>query len=328
MPTERATINQAVQVGVEVTPGTAVPANKRLQALGVEPSPDLAFQLFRPMGAKLNTLAQLGRDFVGASLSGRATYNEIVYPLSSVLKSATPTTPVGGTNSREWLFEPATYAVDVPKTFTVEYGDGRASRFTHGIIPEFGINFTRDEITLSGSMLGRAIELGITLTASPTMLDAVPIHPDDVSIYLDPTSGALGTTKLLRALSASFNISNRYGALWVLDRSQTSFVATVELEPVFTIGVTVEADSQGEEILSAMARGGLTRFMRIEAIGSIIEAALANQLNIDAAVKVSEVGDYSDEDGVYAIAYTFTIVHDQGWGKGLSVLSRNTVTAL
>lgn len=328
MPTERATISQIVQIGVETTPGTPVAATKRLQALGIEPSPNVDIQTFRPMGSKFQTIAQAGRDFVTAGLSGRATYNEIIYALSSVLKSTTPTTPADA-GAREWLFEPASYGVDVPKTFTVEHGDGRGDRFAHGIVTDFEIGFSRDEITLGGTMLGKALEDPFTLTtAGITALAAVPIHPDDVSVYMDATSAGLGTTKLLRVLEASFSITNRFGALWVLDRAQSSFVATVELEPTLQLGLTLEADAQGMGLL-ANARAGDTRFLRIECVGPLI-TSLNHELRIDMAGKIAEVGDFSDQDGVYAVGFTFNGVHHDAWGTGkaLSVLARNTVTTL
>jgi hypothetical protein len=37
---ERATVNQSVQIGVETTPGTAVPANKLLCGLAIELLPE------------------------------------------------------------------------------------------------------------------------------------------------------------------------------------------------------------------------------------------------------------------------------------------------
>jgi hypothetical protein len=52
------------------------------------------------------------------------------------------------------------------------------------------------------------------------------------------------------------------------------------------------------------------------------------RLRFDAAVKFTGIGEYSDEDGVYAIEYEMTGVHDDGWGKALSVALVNNVSAL
>jgi hypothetical protein len=43
---------------------------------------------------------------------------------------------------------------------------------------------------------------------------------------------------------------------------------------------------------------------------------------------VSDVGNFSDEDGVYAIEWTFDMVHDGTWGKAFTVAVVNKVTAL
>lgn len=324
---ERATISQVVQIGVETTPGTAVAAARRLQALSIEPSVSADVNVFRPMGQKYPALASLGREWVEADLSGRATYDEIVYPLSSVLHTATPV--VTGTGQR-WTFNPSSTAEDTPRTFTVEVGSAfRAHRFAYGLVNEFGIAFSRDGVELSGSMIGRAIQDGVALTAAPTTIPLVPILPTQVDVFMDTTYAALGTTKLGRLLSAEFSLGGRFGPLWVLDSAQPGFVAHVEQEPDATLELLAEADAQAMALAVGALRDGTTRFFRIRATGPVIGAGpTTHSFSLDVAAKVESPGDFSDEDGVYAIGPTLRIVHDSGWGKAFSCEVVNTLTAL
>lgn len=324
---ERSSLNQVVQVGVETTAGTAVAANKRLTALSIEPTISSEIDTFRPTGQKYNSLTALSKEWTEADLSGRATYTEIIYPLSSVINTATMGTNPS-TNTRLWQFNSSSTADDTPKTFTVECGSGvRAHKFAYGVVNEFGISFSRDSVELSGSMIGRAITDNIVLTSSPTSVALIPVLPTEVSIYMDDTQGGLGTTKLTRALSAEWNIGSRFGPVWVLDAANNSFVALVETEPDLTLDLTVEADAQGMGLLTQL-RSGATKWIRIQAVGAIAEAAVNYKLTIDMACKLSDTGGFSDEDGVYAIEWNMVGVHDTTWGKAFTVEVINMLTAL
>lgn len=324
---ERSTIFQTVQLGVEVTPGTAVAANKKLQGLSIEPSPQTEVDTFRPMGTKFPTLTQLGKDWTQAALSGRPLYSELVYVLASVLKTATPSSLGGAPVAYSWTFTPTGSASDTPQTYTVEHGDGRADKFAYGLIREFGITINRGEVSLAGQMIGQVLSDGITLTGSPTALTVDPVYPTHWTIYSDTTSGGLGTTKLGRVIEAEWKIENRWGPLWVVDASLPSWVAHVETEPNLSLRLKVEADANGMAWL-ARARDSATRFVRLEAIGSVISGANNRRVRIDQACKVSNVGSFADEDGVYAIEFTLAGVHDATWGKNVEVNVINEVSAL
>jgi hypothetical protein len=325
MSPERATINQKAQLGKEVTPGTAVVATRRLQAIGLDPSIDLDFAVFKPRGSKFPTLSTIGKDMSGAGISGQPAYNELPYLLSSILKIVAPTTPIG--TVRQWLYEPANYAVDVPQTYTVEYGDGRGARFNHGVVTDLSLRATRDEVSMDGTMIGRETTDPFTLTAGLVDVAAIPMQPDDISIYIDNTSAGLGTTKMLRVLEAELSIGSRFGPVWVLDRAQASFATIVELEPTWELRLVMEADAQGMGPL-ADARAGTQKFVRFEAQGPLIETGHFHSLVVDLAAKVSGSGSYSDEDGVYAKEWTFGMMYDSTWAKALSIISKSNLNAL
>jgi hypothetical protein len=313
---ERATIFQAAQIGVEATPGTQVAANRKLIGLSIEPSPNVEEDPFKPQGSKVPTLVQKGKDWTTADLDGRALYTELPYIFSSLLLAATPTSLGGAPIAYQWSFIPTQASADTPKTFTVEHGDGRAGAFTYGLVTEFGMTLNRDEISIEGSMIGRDYIDGVTLTAAPTSSEEQVIHPSQVSVYSDTTSAGLGTTKLTRVLEFDWSISDRWGPVWVLDAAQSSWVAQVETEPKIETTLTVEADANGMAWL-ARARDNATRFVRLEATGANISGANNHRLRLDQAVKVTDTGEFSDEDGVFAIEFTLGAMYDSGWARYL-----------
>lgn len=328
---ERSSLNQNIQIGVETTPGTGVAATKRLSSISIEPSVSVEKDNFRPIGQKFQALSTLGKEWVEAGITGRATYSELQYVLSSVVNTPVITTPdaAGAPTARQWVFSPSSRADDVAKTFTVEHGSGvRADRFTYGLVTEMGMSFSRDSIEVSGSMMGRALEDSIVMTATGvTALPLVPIIPTQVSVYLDSSFAALGTTKLTRLISGDFSLGGRYGPVWVLDAANPSFVNHVETEPDLTATLTLQADSQGMGLLDRL-RDGETRFLRIEAIGGVIASTTKYRFTLDLAVKISDTGGFSDSDGVYAIEFTALGVHDPLWDKAFQITLVNTQATL
>lgn len=332
---ERSSITQSVQIGVETTPGTAVAASKRLGSMGFQIGPQIEANPLRPIGQKYPSVSVLGKEWAEADINGSPTYTELPYAFSSVINTATPTqildvaTP---TTAYRWIFTSGTFGDDNPKSFTIEQGSAfRAHRITNALISEYTWDWGREEIELGGTVIGRAIEDGITLTASPTGLVQVPVLPAQLSVYMDNTSGGLGTTKLTRVLSGEFNISDRYNPLWVVDAAQSSFVNVVEGEPTVEFVLTQMADAAAMANLVAM-RNGQTRFLRLRGVGPNIytngAVIINHQVTIDLAGQVTDVSPFDDEDGVYAIEWTFSAVHDSTWNKAYQVEVITTTVAL
>ncbi len=322
---ERTAISQGVSLGVEVTPGTAVAAARRLGSIGFAPAVKVETNEQTPIGQKFANAHIVGKEWSESAIEGAPCYTELPYVLSSLFSTASSVTQildtVTPTGGYTWTFPIASNAADNPKTFTIEQGSSvRAHRVTNAIISELEMEFSREAVTLAGSAIGRAIEDGITLTAAPVMLPQVMVRPTDVSIYVDGTAAALGTTKMLRALSGAVKLSDRFGPLWVVDAAQPSFATTIETKPKAELTLMMEADAQGMDPLVRL-RAGETRFIRFEATGPAIYTGgvtVKHRFRWDFAGQVADVDEFSDEDGVYAIGWTFGAVHDPTWDKSMS----------
>lgn len=326
---ERSTITQVMQVGVETTPGTSVSASKLMQALSITPGIQTDVQLFRPSGGKFPTLGAEGREWVEASFEGLGDYEHLVYLLSGILGYTAPT-KVGENLAYKWTHKPAQTAEDTIKTYTVEHGSSvRAGKFTYGLVNSFTLSFDRNEVTVGGSMIGKGYTDGITMTASPTAVPVQPILPTELSVYLNTSSGTIGTTKLLRVLRGEININDRYGTVWPVNSAISGFDAHVEVPIEATMTLLVEADASGMAMLPYL-RSGAKSYIRVEAIGPTIETSYTYKLTWDMAGIVSDVGEFSDEDGVYAIEWTFTATYDSVWSSGtaMTVEVINTRSAL
>jgi hypothetical protein len=324
---ERSSISQGIQVGVESTSGTPVAANRRLRSIGIEPSPQANIDTFRPPGQKYAALTALGKEWMEAGLSGRPSYNELQYILGSVLGNTQISTPGGATTARQWDFNSETFDEDAIESMTIEQGSSvRAHRFSYGIVPEATFTINRDAFELGGSMLGQIIEDDITLTAAPTSFDLVPILGNQLDVYADPTFAGIGTTKLGRLLSGTFTISSRFSPLWVVDSSLASYATHIEVEPTLSFEMVVEADAEGMAFLDQMRAAGRS-YVQVTATGPIIEAAIPYSLNLNMAGEIGALGGFSDQDGVYAVGWTFSGVDDDDMGGAVNASLVNTVTA-
>lgn len=327
---ERATVFQTVQVGLEQTPGTGVGATKVLQAVDLTTGIDGTFYKFTPRGQKFTTVAAPGKEWTTAKITGPATYNELVYWLASVLCKVSPSNDTS--NGKLWVMTPAHNAADTRATYTVQQGSGvRAQEFEYGLVSEFGMEYSRDEVTFDGALIGQALEDGITMTSQGVAAIPVePILPIHISVYLaDSAAGLSGATALTRALKSGWKIANRSNPLWALNAATPDFVADVETLPTVTAHLLVEADSNGMGLLTQM-RSGASKWLRIEAKSpTVLDEGKPYLLQVDMCVKLAEKpGEFSDEEGVYAIDWKFTAAYDATGTYAIKATLRNALGAL
>jgi hypothetical protein len=315
-------------------PGTSVAASKLLNYLSFEPGIELEFNRFRPAGQLVASAITPGKDSTSFSLSGQGSYGELQVPLCSVLTNVSPSTV--DTTARLWDFVPLGRSEDTVKTYTIETGSStRAQKATYGLVTGLEITFNRtDGISISGSAFGQQIQDNITLTASPTAYEDKPILPTHLDVYVDATSAGLGGSKLTRDFNAVFRINDRFGQVWPINSTLSSFGSHVNTEPAVQIELTMAADSQGMAYLTN-ARAGDTRYIRLAAVapsayGFAGAVSAPYQLLIDMAGKVSAVNAFDDQDGVKVLSYVFDAVYDASWGTGryLRVQLQNKVASL
>lgn len=324
---EIATPLQKVQIGVESTSGTSVAANKVLPFLTLDPSPQDDTSMQRAQGFRYPVTQVRGRTWTEAKISGPLSFNESSYLLSSLLHTTTPTTVSAGVYS--WAFSPASSAIDTPKTFTIEQGDATTARkFSYGIIKSMKFTQDKDQIKFDGSMFGKALTVGSTLTASPTTVaTGSVVTPNKAVIATSSTSG--GTfTALTRALKFEAEFTDRWKPIFnISDIADESFVAHVDTESDVKVKLTLAADAAGEAFVSAL-RQRTTQWLTYTVTGPTIASTFAYSFIIKMAFNVESIGELKDNDGVYCYQPTLVAVHDSTWGKAVEVTVQNSLATL
>lgn len=327
---ERATVFEAVQIGVEGTAGTEADANKILEAYSIAPKRAGKIDTFRPEGMKFATLAMANKDHTEAGIDGILDYQNIVYMLAGLINYAGTPTQQGTFSAYKWTFNPDTDGPDTVKTYTVEQGSSvRAQQFEYGTVTGWGFSFSAQDasIKVTGDMIGTVLRDGITKTVGASVVEAIPATPVQCSVKEATTQAGLsGATALTRVLELEFNFTGKQGPVFTIG-TPTSFVATVETVPELGGSITLEADSSGMAFL-AYAQAGTQHWLQIKFTGALIADVNYYDIQIQVPVVFTTLGELSDKDGVVAVKYGFTAVHDGTWTKALDIQVVNALSGL
>jgi len=319
-----ATVYQGIQIGVESTPGTPVPANKKLLSVSMKPSPQTETSPFRAMGNKYASFVSLNKEWTSITIDGQPTFNEIVYLLSGLMHYAAPVQQ-GSTAAYKWTFVSNTSAADVGKSFTIEQGDAdRAWRVAGARISGLTFDFGRNEIKVSGNGVGEQLETDITLTATPTALSPAPILPTMLKFYTaDTQAGLAGASALGNSFSMQWSLTDKFGLAWPVGQDAVA----VEGEPNASGKIVLATDAAGLGLIATL-RAASTKWFRIEATGGLIATPYYQKLTIDFPAQIESVGDPTDTDNVYTIEYGLKPIHDATWAKSVNIEVITNLSAL
>jgi hypothetical protein len=328
----RGTVNQGIQIGVETTPGTPVAANKRLPSLSFNLGPQLDSKRYRAAGYKFDTVSRVHKIWSEGNVEGPLSFEEIIYPLATMFTPPTPTTPAGGTLSREWKFVPLAQGNESLKTLTVEKGDSLAATIiAHVAARGLTFNFDTDDVNVNGPLIGYAPATG-SMTASPTAVPQTVASARDIDVYINDVLGANGATlfqsgnKLTDAISGNFSIGEKLVPRWVHNTDHASFKDLVETPSDLSMEYMSEHNAQSRAIFDDIADNPL-QYVGVRITGPVIEGSIYYVFEVVAACHITAAGE-EDADGVYAYNYTFVPQHDNTLTSAFWIRVVNTRTAL
>jgi hypothetical protein len=200
-------------------------------------------------------------------------FNGILYPVAGALGKQSPVAHGSSATAKDWIFPASLSGSIQPQTYTIEKGEAatRAHKYPYMLFDKFGYKFNRKtDASVTAGWIAQKTTDGITMTASPTAVPLVPMTGQEFNLYLDTTAAGLGTTQILKSLSAEFSMDNIYGPAWYINRANSSFSAHVDQDPKAMVKFLLAADAVGMGMLDLL-RSGASRFLRIEAVGDLID---------------------------------------------------------
>lgn len=311
MATERGTLFQGIQIGVEATPGTIVPATKRLISLQTDPDVIVPVKTYRPFGNKSYTETQSGQEMTESAFTGILDFNTIIYLLASQIGiPPAPTALTGG--AFQWNFNLSETLPAMPQTYSCEIGGAQgASKFGYGYVPDLDLTFAKEEAAVSGKFQGQIIQDNITLTPAVPELPAIAMPPKLVRLSLGTTSGSL--TKLTRVISAKVTMNGHFVPSFFRDDGQPSFTNIVEKAPDYMFQIVNETGSDTDTLLAGL-RTDTIFYLQAQVTGNLIATGVYYLFNITMPVKVNKQPTREDHDGIYGATYDFVGAHDPVFG--------------
>lgn len=321
---EKASVFQTVQIGVEDTIGTPVAATLKLAATSINCGPRLEADAFRPLGVKYPSFVTPNKEWSEFSIDGKITYNEICYLLASLISEPTPVQQ-GATAAYKWTFTSDTDGEDAGIGLTIERGDANnAWEIPGGRVSGLTLTFNRNECSIAGSGFGEKIDTDAELTAGLSPLEAVPVLPTQLSFKMADTQAGLdGASAMTRGFSLVWELTNKAGLAWPVGQDPVS----VELVPNLRARLRVATDATGLGLIANM-RAGTTKWFRVKATGAEIADPYYYDFQLDFPAQILNPSDPSDEEGIDVIEYEMAGVHDATWGKSFQIDIINKLTEL
>lgn len=319
-------VNVVYQLGAETTPGTAVPADKRLPGVSFDCRPDLRTVQFRGNGSKTTTGNQQIRNMSGGDFEGLLDYNHLLYLVAGLIGDPDGVSTAGSVNT--WVCKPNSVGKDTgQKTYTLQFGDSSGcEQAAHLQIANLTISINREGANNSGSFFAKKLTT-TTLTTSPTTVPQIPVNINEINVYVDSTFANIGTTKLTDCLGFDLEITDKYKPYEVLNTDFPDFKSSSEIAFEVKCKLMGENNSQLKAIYTAMAGSGSpTRYIRCEMIGPALGAGFY-KITIDLAAKLTGA-PFEDMDGVWGQTLEVIGCDDVDFGGYLKFTIQNALSAL
>lgn len=176
MPLVPAFSQQQFRIAAESAYGTIGTTWRRINSQRLMLEPTFETEQFTPSGTAVPMISALNDDYTQGELDGKADYEAVIYPLSSLLGRATITTPGGGTNSRQWDFAWDGRTPYAPQSYSVQVGHvGDAEQALGCLFNGMGISGGRDGMDSDGELFGQALTTGNTMGGATNEVQTITI---------------------------------------------------------------------------------------------------------------------------------------------------------
>ncbi len=153
------------------------------------------------------------------------------------------------------------------------------------------------------------------MTADPTSLTPKPVLPAHLKLYMADTQAGLDSAQAVpRGFKLEWSLTDKIGLIWPIGQDPV----TIETEPKLEAKLSLATDTVGLGLITTM-RAGSTKWFRLEAEGAVIESTYKYTFQIDFPAHIADVGEFSDEDGIYLVEYSLAGIHDASWGKSFQI---------
>jgi hypothetical protein len=301
----RSQVHQRLQMGLEITPGTPVAANKRLMMMYGMPRPRTPVTVHRPANNRFNMEDSRHHEFSELPFTSALGFNDLLFPLNAIF---------GAGVSNVWKMSPddATF----PKTFTIQHGSASgAEALAFAFCRDLSFRFSLTEASFSGSFTGRKLDEAAVMTASPTEVPRAANDYFSFDVYMGDAVGSL--TKLAKCRDAGFGIGGWNSPDFYFDSTQDSFNGITARAPDLTASVLVVHDADSKALMADL-RARTTKFCRLIATGPEYGVGTPYRLTITYPFRFDS-RDTGENEGAMVAPYTLHPWYDSTFGGAFEI---------
>ncbi len=320
-----------IQIGLENPAGTPVASTAKLMGMLLR-APLKDREIVQPEDER-GSLAAAHRSYASsylwgpATLEGDLTFEDIVYLLAmSITGAVEPTIPDGATLARLWTYAPNLEASNSPDAFTLEFGDDTEqfeAEYCFARSLEISAA-TEQALRVSAGIVGR--QLTVTNWTAGLLNRVVEIAlAAKTKLYMDDAGGAIGGTQQLLTL---IDWTWRLPAHFVPKRHQDgqlyfTSVGEVKMKPELELLVEFNANAVS---LRDKYVAETRQLVRLQTLGSEIEAGQNKMLQIDGAYKILSMDTLDERNGSNVVRMTLGGEYDATWGKLFEIQVKNALS--
>ena len=313
----RASVFETLQIGVENTEGTAVPAPWMLRNSVITPTPNVPTEDVTAQGGKGHVDVIAGKEWTEATVNGVANVTDLLFWLSYIIEK-----PSYSTGSHTHTMTVNQNDSQTQNTYTIEMGGSNgAMKFAGAKTRSFSLEWGENTAPrYTATVMGRKMSDGITLT-SPTSgeIAIYPFGPTSTNVYVATSvAGLTGSINIIKPLACTLSVGDVFNPFFTVSADE-SYTNTVEILNNIDFEITVEQTASLDYMTKL--RAGTLLYVRIEMIGATVSGT-QQKLVIDFPCRLKNPAR-GDNQGVYVGTYTLHANYDGS--DGLATLFKVAV---
>jgi len=322
-----------LQVGVEVTAGTAVAATDIMRCTGtLEDQQETVFA-----EEDIGYLSGVDRTYVpklgaAVTMDGEATYEQIGIIFSAGIENIVTPGTDGVGSGKVYQFDFPTTAPNTIKTYTIEGGDNQqAEEMEYAFVQKFGLSGAAGEaLKFSADWFARQAA-PTTFTSISTLTEVDSILVSKAKLYIDAASGTMGSTqKANTMLGVDLKVTTGWTPVYTGDGS-TYFSFIKCLMPEVVLDVTFEHDSTAvAEIAAWRAQTARQICLKFEGAALATAGTLypVKTMLVNLAGKWEKFSKIDEQDGNDIVTGTFRARYNATATKYAQIIVVNEIASL
>jgi hypothetical protein len=213
--------------------------------------------------------------------------------------------------------------------YTINWNDGtNVFETEYSGFQSLGFNAQRSSIECSSGMVGKLYDIAASAPSTGiTDMASKPMQPNKGDVWVDPTWGAIGTTKMLACYEFNPQLGDKFDMDSPINSSIVSYQQLIEKEDQgMTMGLQLAVDAAGKANVTRYDQGSPIA-VRYKNVGPIIEDTIPFSIQWDVFAYITGVGEVTSAPNSSIAVFPFTTEIGKSGNDSLEVTLINDVAS-